>query len=88
MFEFKLQDFGQKDIIFQIGIYAENRNDVNRFVSTLNFNIMFKFKLQDNQREEHYIPNWNLMPKTENCIYFLSEQNCLIFRIGIENFLI
>ncbi len=26
---------------------------------------MFKFKLQDNQREEHFIPNWNFMPKTK-----------------------
>ena len=26
---------------------------------------MFKFKLQDVQREEHKIPNWNFMSKTK-----------------------
>ena len=60
----------RKTLYSKLEFYAENKNDVNRFVSTCNFNIMFKFKLQDNQREEHYIPNWNLMPKTENHIFF------------------
>jgi hypothetical protein len=45
--------------------YAEDEHDVNCYESSWNFNIMFKFKLQDNQREEHFIPNWNFMPKTK-----------------------
>ncbi len=51
-------------IIFQLGIYAEDKKDVKRYFSTWNFKIMFKFKLQDNQWEEHYIPNWNFMLRT------------------------
>ena len=42
---------------------------------------MFKFKLQDIQREEHYIANWNFMPKT-SCF---SGWNCLMFRIIAGN---
>jgi hypothetical protein len=52
------------NIIFPIGIYAEDKKDVKGCVSTWNFKVMFKFKLQDNQWEENYIPNWNFMLKT------------------------
>jgi len=55
----------EKTLYSKLEFYAENENNVNCFESTLNFNIMFKFKLQDNQCEEHYILNWNFMPKTE-----------------------
>jgi hypothetical protein len=60
--------------------YAEDENDFNRFVSTWNFTIMFKFKLQDIQPEEHYIPNWNCMPKPKK--KKSSKRNCLISRIN------
>jgi len=56
--------------------YAEDENDVNRYVSSWNFTIMFKFKLQDIQREEHYIPNWNFMLKPKEIddkLFFLLE---------------
>jgi hypothetical protein len=45
--------------------YAENKNDFNRYVPTWNFTIMINFKLQDIQCEEHFIPNWNFMPKNK-----------------------
>jgi hypothetical protein len=41
---------------------------------------MFKFKLQDIQPEEHYIPNWNCMPKPKK--KKSSKRNCLISRIN------
>ena len=53
------------NIIFQIGIYAEDEKDVKRYISTWHFKTMFKIKLQDNKWEEHYIPNWNFLPKTK-----------------------
>ena len=37
----------------KLEFYAENENNVHRYVPTSNFTIMFKFKLQDVQREEH-----------------------------------
>ena len=50
---------------------------------------MFKFKLQDVQREEHYIPNWNFMPKTKKMMTScFSGWNCLMFRIIAGNCLI
>ena len=66
MVGFKLQDIQRRTLYSKFEFYAENENDVNRYVPTKNFTIMFKFKLQDIQREEHYIPNWNFMPKTKN----------------------
>ena len=57
--------FNRKTLYSKLEFYAEDEHDVNRYESSWNFNIMFKFKLQDNQREEHYIPNWNFMPKTK-----------------------
>ena len=66
MFVFKLQNIHLKDIISsKLEFYADKENNFNRYVSTWNFTIMFKFKLQDIQHEEHYIPNWNFMPKTK-----------------------
>ena len=53
-----------KTLNSKLEFYTEDENNVNRFVSTWNFTIMFKFKLQDNQCDEHYILNWNFMPKT------------------------
>ena len=50
---------------------------------------MFKFKLQDNQREEHYIPHWNFMPKTKKMMTScFSGWNCLMFWIIAGNRLI
>ena len=60
----------------KLEFYAEDEHNVNRYESSWNFNIMFKFKLQDNQREEHFIPNWNFMPKTtkiEDKLFFWLE---------------
>jgi hypothetical protein len=57
--------FNGKTLYSKLEFYAEDEHDVNRYESSWKFNIMFKFKLQDNQREEHYIPNWNFMPKTK-----------------------
>ena len=48
---------------------------------------MFKFKLQDIQREEHYIPNWNFMPKTKKWwqVVFLVGTVWCLFRIIAGN---
>ncbi len=80
--------FNGKNIIFQIGILCWSKEDVNRYVSTWNFKIMFKFKLQDYQWEEHYIPNWNFLPKTKKRWKVVFDQNCLMFRIIEGNCLI
>jgi hypothetical protein len=78
----KLQDYvrvqgirySTKILYSKLKYYAEDENDVNRYMSTWTFNSMFKFKLQDYQYEEHYIPNWNFMP-TKNIMI-----NCFLVR--------
>ena len=65
MVGFKLQDIQRRILYSKLEFYAEDENNFNCYVSTWNFNIMFKFKLQDIQRDEHYIPNWNFMPRNE-----------------------
>ena len=64
--------FNEKNIIFQIGILCrKKKKKIFRWNETVwslgltqNYQILFGFKLQDIQREEHYIPNWNFMVKT------------------------
>ena len=66
--------YSTKILYSKLKYYAEDENDVNRYMSTWTFNSMFKFKLQDYQYEEHYIPNWNFMP-TKNIMI-----NCFLVR--------
>ena len=44
---------------------------------------MFKFKLQDIQHEEHYIPNWNFMLLCSSSSYKMYNVKNIIFQIGI-----
>ncbi len=80
--------FNGKNNLFQIGILCWSKEDDNRYVSTWNFKIMFKFKLQDNQWEEHNIPNWIFLPKTKKRWKVVFDRNCLMFRIIEGNCLI
>ena len=64
-----------QSLIFLYGIL--DKNDIKHNVSTWSVKIMFKFKLQDNQWNEHYIPNWNFMLKTD----FTRHTSCLLFKI-------
>ena len=54
--------------------YIPNWNFMLKRRMIWNFTIMFKFKLQDIQREENYIPNWNFMPKKKRKKYFVETK--------------
>ncbi len=71
--------FNGKNNLLQIGLLCWSKEGVNRYVSTWNFKIMFKFKLQDNQWEEHFIPNWIFLPKTkkDEKLYLIKTVWCL-----------
>jgi hypothetical protein len=64
----------RKTLFSKLEFYAENENDFNRYVPTWNFTIMINFKLQDIQCEEHFIPNWNFMPKKKEKKYFVETK--------------
>ncbi len=55
-----------QSLIFFHGIL--DKKDIKQYVSTQNYKIMFKFKLQDNQRKGHYNPNRNFMLKTRKML--------------------
>ena len=75
------------------------KKDIKQYVSTWNYKIMFEFKLQDNQRKEHYNSNRNFMLMTRKMLnitfqpgisrlcssssYNIINGKNIIFQIGI-----
>ncbi len=84
-------------LIFLYGILV--KKNIKQYVSTWNYKIMFEFKLQDNQRKEHYIPKRNFMLKMRKMLnltfqpgilrlcssssYKIINGKNIIFQIGI-----
>ena len=80
MFVFKLQNIHLKDIISsKLEFYADKENNFNRYVSTWNFTIMIKFKLQDINAKNmiFQVGNSCQRQKNDDKLVF-SGWNCLI----------